>query len=242
MTQDFGIKGFLKTSMVDWPGKICSVVFLAGCGFRCPACHNRRLVEEPEAIPDYPIDTILDYLRGRKDWIDGITVTGGEPTIRKNLPDLLRLFRDLGIKIKLDTNGSNPAMLLNLIGSGLVDAVFMDVKAPLDNKAYASVVGVPVDVRLIKRSIDILKSSRREAAFRTTAIPGLVEEPELEAIKQALGHVERFIVQPFQNRETLNAEFGRLTQFDQGRIDEMRRRFEVPARAPFMPKQYACAG
>jgi len=199
-------------------------------------------VKEPDSIPDYPVDKILDYLRGRRDWIDGITVTGGEPTTRRTLPELLRLFRDLGIKVKLDTNGSNPAMLMDLIRSDLVDAVFMDVKAPLDNKSYARVAGVPVDVRLVRRSIDMLKSSRCEVVFRTTAIPGLVEEPELEAIKQALGHVERFIVQAFRNRGTLGKEFGRIAHFDQGRIDEMRRRFEAPARVPFIFNQYACAG
>lgn len=242
MTQGLGIKGFIKTSLVDWPGKVCSVIFLAGCGFRCPACHNRRLVLEPDSIPDYPVGKILDYLRSRKGWIDGITVTGGEPTIRKNLPDLLRRFRGLKIGIKLDTNGSNPAMLAALVRSGLVDAVFMDVKAPLGNKSYARVAGVPVDVRRVRRSIDILKSSALEVAFRTTAIPGMVEEPELEAIKQALGNVRRFIVQPFQNRETLNEELGRTTPFDQGRIDEMRRRFEIPARVPFTARSYACAG
>ncbi|MBI4962971.1 MAG: anaerobic ribonucleoside-triphosphate reductase activating protein [Desulfomonile tiedjei] len=242
MTQEFGIKGFITTSMVDWPGKICSVVFLAGCGFRCPACHNRRLVVEPETIPNYPIEKVLDSLHCRKDWIDGVTVTGGEPTTRKNLPDLLRLFRDLGIKIKLDTNGSNPAMLVDLVRSRLVDAVFMDVKAPLDKRAYAGVAGVSVDVRLIRRSIEILKSSSLEVAFRTTAIPGLVEEPELDAIRRALGDVQRFMVQAFQNRDTLDKQFGRKVLFDQGRIDEMRRCFEVPARVPPMMGGYACAG
>ncbi len=156
MNNNFGIKGFISTSLVDWPGKICSVVFLAGCGFRCPACHNPKLVLNPGSLPDYPIEEICRSLSNRSKWIDGVTVTGGEPTARKDLPDLLRILREYGVKVKLDTNGSNPQMLEDLIRSGLIDAVSMDVKAPLDSTAYSVVAGAPIDIEVIKRSILLL--------------------------------------------------------------------------------------
>ncbi len=221
-----GIKGFIPSSLIDWPGKICSVVFLGGCGFRCPACHNSRLVLEPESLPDYPLDQILSNLRIHKGWIDGITISGGEPTTRKSLPDLLRTFHKTGLPIKLDTNGSNPSMLKELIGRRLIDAVYMDVKAPLSMKEYSRVAGVPLDIRIIKRCIEILKNSDLEVVFRTTAIPGLVEEPQIRAIRETLGHDNAFLMQFFRNSSTLDPEFSKIEEFPQARIDKMRAEFE----------------
>ncbi len=229
MNNAFGIKGFIPTSLLDWPSKICSVIFLAGCGFRCPACHNSSLVLNPSSVPDYPLDRILLSISNRSKWIDGVTVTGGEPTTRRDLPELLRLLKACEVKVKLDTNGSNPGMLTELIHSRLLDAVSMDVKAPLITQGYSRVAGVPVDVRIIRRSIKILKSSGLEIIFRTTAIPGIVEEPELQAIREALGDVPRFMVQSFRSTDTLEPAFASITEFSRLRFENMRARFEIPS-------------
>ncbi len=229
MNNNFGIKGFISTSLVDWPGYLCSIVFLGGCGFRCPACHNAKLVLNPEAVPDYPLEEICAKLSNRSNWIDGVTVSGGEPTTHKTLPHLLEILVEYGVKIKLDTNGSNPQMLEDLIHSGLIHAVAMDVKAPLKSAVYSTVAGVPVNIDLIKRSIRIITSSPVEVTFRTTVIPGLVEEPELERIRDELGDVPRFIVQSFRSTETLNHSFSRIPEFSRVRVDEMRARFETPS-------------
>jgi pyruvate formate lyase activating enzyme len=229
MSLDYGIKGFLHTSLVDWPGRISSVVFLAGCNFKCRACHNQLLVVKTESTPDYPLDEVVDYLEAKRNWIDGITVTGGEPTIRKNLPELLRILRAAGPKIKLDTNGSNPAMLAHLINSKLVDAVAMDIKAPLTCQDYTRLAGVPVDVRLIKRSIQILKDSGIETIFRTTVIRGHVEEPQLKAIRESLGNIPRYIVQSFRNKETLDPAFSEIEEFPLERVENMKREFGIPS-------------
>lgn len=242
MPESFGIRGFISTSFLDWPGKVCAVIFLSGCNFRCHVCHNHKLVVDPNANAEIPLRDILDELKAKRDWIDGVTVTGGEPTIRKNLPDLLTLLKEHGLKIKLDTNGSNPSMLRELIGRNFLDAVSMDVKAPLTDEEYSLVAGVPVDVRVIKRSIDILKSSDLEVAFRTTAIPGLVEENELERIVGALGNVTRFTVQGFRPLETLDPEFGLREEFGLERLEEMRSRFEIPSVESRVPRRYAYAG
>jgi pyruvate formate lyase activating enzyme len=238
----YNIKGFIATSLIDWPGKISSVIFLGGCGFRCPACHNHRLVTDPDSVDDYPIDKVVDQLRRRKTWIDGVTITGGEPTLRKDLPDLLRLLQNLGLKIKLDTNGSNPGVLTRLIDAKLVDAVFMDVKAPLNARDYTAVAGVAVDPRMIRRSISILKNSGLEIVFRTTVIPGLVEEPELESIRASLGTVPRFLVQPFRGVDTLNPEFTKKREFDLERFERMRSCYEIPSHSVEAPDRYARAG
>jgi pyruvate formate lyase activating enzyme len=241
MNSNFGIKGFISTSLVDWPGKICSVLFLAGCGFRCPACHN-PLVLDPGSLQEYPLEAICRSLASRSKWIDGVTVTGGEPTGRKNLPNLLRILREYGVKIKLDTNGSNPQMLEDLICSGLIDAVSMDVKAPIDSSAYSAVAGVPDDIETIKRSIRLLRRSAIEVTYRTTAIPGLVEEPELARIREALGDVPRFIVQSFRSTETLDPSFAQIREFPLLRVDEMRARFELPSPNEIAGQKLACGG
>jgi len=237
-----GIKGFIQTSFLDWPGQVCSVVFLGGCGFRCLACHNPQLVLKPGSIPDFPLAEILRYLDQRKGWIDGVTVTGGEPTSDPRLPDLLKVFRSRRLKIKLDTNGSRPDVVEKLLEKDLVDAVFMDVKAPLTSQEYARVCGVPVDVSVIGRSIAILKGSSVEVRFRTTVIPGLVEEAELARIAEALGDVEHFAIQAFRNVETLDHSFGGLEEFNPSRVDDMRRQFEIPSPAMKRVPQYSFSG
>ncbi len=241
MSGSFGIKGFIGTSMVDWPGRISSVVFLGGCSFRCPACHNHQLALHANNLPDYPLAKILDYIRARKDWIDGITITGGEPTLRHDLPLLLARFKRAGLKIKLDTNGSEPSTLDRLIGTGLVDAVFMDVKAPLTDEEYSRIAGTRVNVSKIKRSIEILKGSGLEITFRTTVIPGLVEEPQLAAIKKFLGTIPRYIIQPFRNVDTLDPALRKVKEFSFQRLEEMKANFEYPPPAS-ITEQYALTG
>lgn len=221
------IKGFIRTSFLDWPGNVCSVVFLGGCGFRCRACHNPQLVLDPGSLPDFPLEEILQYLELRSGWIDGVTVTGGEPTSDRQLPNLLRTFRSLGLRIKLDTNGALPHVLEDLLENDLVDAIFMDVKAPLTPEAYAKVAGVPVDVAAIGRSIDLLKGSSVQVRFRTTVIPGLVEEPELAQISAALGHVDHFAIQAFRKLETLDRTLQDTEEFNPLRVEDMRRQFEI---------------
>ncbi len=222
----FGIKGFTPTSMVDWPGMLSSVVFIGGCGFRCLACHNHPLVLNPSSLPDLPIADILDYLSAKRNWIDGVTITGGEPTNRKDLPRLLEILGSLGMMIKLDTNGANPDMLDTVVHSGLVDSVSMDVKAPLDVVRYSQVCGKKVDIDSIKLSVRILKQSGVDVTFRTTLIPGIVEEPELEEIRTSLGDSHRYIVQPFRNVSVLDESLQSVSEFDCVRMERIKGLFE----------------
>jgi len=235
------VKGFIPVSFVDWLGKVCSVIFLGGCGFRCPACHNPDLVLRSECFPDFPLECILRELADKKGWIDGVTVTGGEPTHNSGLPDLLQLLKRHGQKVKLDTNGSRPDTLARLIADGLVDAVYMDVKAPLTEEEYSKVAGVRVNPLAIDRSIKILNDSDLEVVFRTTVVPGLVEEPELARIRRALGGAKRFIVQAFRNRDTLSAKFAGIKEFGPDRVEKMRALFELHS-PDLMIDRYAPTG
>jgi len=229
VVKDFGIRGFIPVSMLDWPGKITAVVFLAGCNFRCPFCHNHGLVLSPFRYPLIAVEDVLNSVTGRAAWVDGITGTGGEPTLNADLPALLRVFRDAGVAIKLDTNGSNPAMLEDLLAERLLDAVAMDVKAPLVEDDYSAMAGTRVNPRVIETSISILKHSGIDVTFRTTVVPRLVEEREVAAIRLALGDVPRYVIQPFRNVDTLDRDLMQFDEFEPERIEAMRMQFEVPA-------------
>ncbi len=223
----FRIKGFIPLSMLDWPGKMCSVIFLGGCNFRCPACHNSMLVLRPQEVPDYSLEDMISYLANRKGWIDGVTVTGGEPTVNPRLERLLELIGRLGFRRKLDTNGSNPHVLEGLLERGMVDAVSMDIKAPLEEGIYSSVAGIRTDVRKIERSISLIKSSGIEFFFRTTVLPGFVEECHLEEIRRVIGSDSPYILQSFRNKDTLDPKLATVPECDLERFEAMKERFGI---------------
>ncbi|MEJ2241531.1 MAG: anaerobic ribonucleoside-triphosphate reductase activating protein [Candidatus Bathyarchaeota archaeon] len=176
------IKGFIEASFVDWNGKICSVLFLSGCNFRCPFCHNVNLVLEPEKLDAIPLEYLKEKLKEQKEWIDGICITGGEPTINKDLVKLCSTLKNMGFLIKLDTNGTNPVILKELIDKKLVNYVAMDIKAPLNEKNYSEATGVKIEKNLnkINQSIELLKKSNIDYEFRTTVVPTLHTEEEME--------------------------------------------------------------
>lgn len=197
MGRSVRIKGFLEVSFLDWPGKVCSVVFLPGCNFRCPFCHNWRLWAEPEALLDFALDYILDRIEEFPGWIDGVCITGGEPTLHSGLKELILAFRERGLGVKLDTNGSRPDVLEALIGEGLLDHVAMDIKAPLDPNRYERAAGVRVDLERIKRSLEVLRVSGIGHTLRITFVPGIhTEEDILELAHQLRGN-GRLILQSF---------------------------------------------
>lgn len=165
------IKSFLATSFVDWPGRVCGVFFVAGCNFRCPFCHNHSLVLTPDALATIPFATVLHQLTRYKKWLGGVCISGGEPTLNPALPQALATLKQAGWQIKLDTNGSQPQVLAQLLADGLVDMIAMDVKAPLIQEQYSRCTGVTVDLEQIKKSIELIKESGVEHEFRMTVLP-----------------------------------------------------------------------
>ena len=198
------IKGFLETSFVDWPGKICSVLFLPLCNFRCPYCHNHLLVFHPEQYPSIPFDAVLARLKTFRGWVDGVCLTGGEPTLHVGLPELVQKIKQEGFLVKLDTNGSDPERLAEVLGTGAVDFVAMDVKAPLDRFRYRRAAGVPVDVSLIWRSIDLLKQSGVDHQFRMTVLPELHREEDIRRVGQQVRAGRRLVLQNFNPKNVLD--------------------------------------
>jgi len=214
------IVGFVNTSLVDWDGRVSSVIFLPGCNFRCPFCHNRELVLSPGSVPEVDHDSMMLYLEENSDFLDGVVITGGEPTIHSDLPDLITDLSSLGLRVKLDTNGSNPSMLLDLIDSGLVESVAMDIKGPLDER-YDDICGVKAPLENIKRSISILMDSEIEHEFRTTIVPHLIKEGEVESIAAFIGGARKYALQQFRPGVTLDDRLSKIDPYPTERIRNM---------------------
>lgn len=179
------IGGFLKQSLIDWDGRIVAVVFTKGCNFRCGYCHNPSLVIPRllETTPDLNADEIFGYLERRRNWLDGVVVTGGEPTLHKDLADFLERIRNLGLEVKLDTNGTHPDVLSELFRKKLVNFVALDVKHFVSRDHYARVTPTVTDAQIeaIRRTLALLREHPEVGhQFRTTLIPG-VHPPEVAA-------------------------------------------------------------
>jgi pyruvate formate lyase activating enzyme len=217
------IKGFLETSFVDWPGKICSVLFLSYCNFRCPYCHNHPLIFHPDQYRSIPMEDILSNLRSYEDWIDGVCLTGGEPTLHVDLPLLIKEIRREGFLVKLDTNGSNPQVLENLIETRQIDFVSMDVKAPLDPFNYWRSAGLPIDLNLILRSIEILKREEVEYEFRMTVVPRLHKEEDIRSLGSQLRVGRRLVLQNFNPENPLDPSLKKTLPYDPQVLREMER-------------------
>ena len=221
MTQ---IKGFLETSFLDWPGKIASVIFLPYCNFRCPYCHNHGIVLNPEKFETISIEYILNRLKGLKGWIDGVCITGGEPTLHPSLPEFIRKFRAQNFLIKLDTNGTNPNILRNLLNNKLIDYVSMDVKAPLDEIRYSKCAGVAVNLKNIKESISILKEGIVPYEFRVTVVPGLLREDDIIELAEQLSRADKLTLQNFNPSDPLDPKLKHVTPYNEDELKKIQDR------------------
>ena len=216
------LKGFMDLSLVDWDGKVTCVIFTPGCNFRCPWCYNRDLVLRPDSLPDVPLEHVLSYIENDGWGLDGVVITGGEPTIWPDLPELCEALKATGLPVKLDTNGTNPRLLERLIASGLVDYVAMDVKAPLELARYSRVVGVDAGPLLprVRESIEIIISSGVQHEFRTTLVPTLHEPGDVRAICEAIRGCQRYVLQSFKPLgPTIDPRFSGLQPFSREQLD-----------------------
>lgn len=197
------IKGIQKLSLIDYPGRVACTLFTFGCNFRCPYCHNPELVID-DGTPLIPESDVLSFLEERKGFLDGVCITGGEPTLHDDLQNFIKRVKGLGYSVKLDTNGTSPETLRRLIGERLVDYIAMDVKAPLEK--YESVVRVKVDTSRIAESVEIVRSFP-EHEFRTTVVPELLTREDILAIARWLKGARRFFIQQFKPTKTLDKIF-----------------------------------
>jgi pyruvate formate lyase activating enzyme len=211
------IKGLEKFSSRDFPGHISSTVFFGGCNFRCPYCHNADLVLRPETLPSMAVDYFLSYLDSRKGWLEAVCITGGEPLLHEDIEDIIRVVRERGLLVKLDTNGSFPDRLEALLAFGLLDGVALDVKAPLER--YREVTRSKIDVEKIVLSVDLLRSSGVKHTFRTTVVPGFVGKDDVVQIGEWLKGSARYVIQPFVPQTTIDPAFLEIKPYGRAEIE-----------------------
>ena len=187
------IAGLQKVSLIDYPGKIAAVVFTQGCNLRCGYCHNQELVYPEFFNPPYALTDIFDFLKLRRGRLEGVVVTGGEPTLQEDLADFLKEIKAMEYSVKLDTNGTNPSAVSGLIRFKLVDYIAMDIKAPFSK--YAQVCGASVDTKNIAESITLLENSGVDHHFRTTFDTNNLLENDIESIYGMLKYPQKLILQ-----------------------------------------------
>jgi len=212
------IKGFYETSFIDWLGKISSVIFLSGCNLRCPYCHNHPLVLNSHSVPTLPREWIASRLREFADWIDGVVISGGEPCLYPQLPQLIRFFREMSFPVKLDTNGTKPDVLAVLLNDHLLDYVAMDVKAPLDDIRYSRCAGVPLCVSHIQRSLSILAQSQVGYELRMTVCPSLTKKKDIQDLARQVEGVQKFVLQGFSPKDPLDQTLKSVTPYSQDQM------------------------
>ena len=214
-------KGIQKTTLMDFPGRISSVLFTAGCNFRCPFCHNGILIDQHAELPDIPADEILAFLNSRKKWLNGVVISGGEPTLWGGLIDFSKAVKDIGLLVKWDTNGTNPEMLEKGLGSDVVDFIAMDIKA--SPAFYEKASGASVSIDIIARSINIIKETSPEYEFRTTIVPGIHDTESLKEMAEFVGGGKRFCLQQFFPRGTLDSSFSDIVPYSRDRMERFRK-------------------
>lgn len=210
------ISGIQKTSLIDYPRKICTVLFTRGCNFSCGFCHNPELVKRSLYLKPLDNNEVLSFLAKRRRTIDAVTITGGEPTLHRDLPQFIKQIKDLGYLIKLDTNGSNPDMIQQLLSQKLITYFAMDIKN--SPHKYRQTTNRTIDIKSIKKSVKLIMNSGINYEFRTTVVPGLHTEKDFEAIGKWLAGAKRYYLQAFRPAKTLDPDFGNIKPFTQKQI------------------------
>src|SRR5450759_1081844 len=196
------IGGLQKVSLIDYPGVISGIVFLQGCNFRCPYCHNPELVDEKLFGPCLDEKIILDFLNTRKGKLDAVTITGGEPTIQKDLMPFIKRVKKMGFAVKLDSNGSAPQVIKELLAEKLLDFIALDIKAPLEK--YKRIVQAPVDTQSIKDSIKLILKSKIPHEFRTTVVKSQLGAKDILEIAKLISGASCYVLQKFVQTKTLD--------------------------------------
>jgi len=212
------IRGYIPSSLLDYPEKIVSVVWLSGCNFRCPYCFNVEIVNNSNKLRKIEAEEIFNHLESRKKWLDGICITGGEPTLHKGLFDFISKIKQMGFLVKLDTNGTDPEVIKKLIEAKLIDYIAMDIKAPL--KEYKKTVKRDVGLEKIQDSIDLIRNSGIEYEFRTTVVPKFFDEKVALAIGNWLKGSKKYCLQQFRPEKTLDKNLQKEKPYTHEKLKE----------------------
>jgi pyruvate formate lyase activating enzyme len=214
------IGGLQKFSLIDYPGKICAIIFTQGCNFKCPYCHNPELVNPKLFMPIIPEEKVLSFLKKRKGKLDAVEITGGEPTLQPDLIDFIGKIKKLKFLVKLDSNGSNPEILKKIIQLKIVDYLAMDVKAPLEG--YQEITDSNIDPNKIKQSINLIMNSGLDYEFRTTVVKPLLTKKDIEKIGKLIQGAKLYILQKFIATKLLNPKFLKETNYSDQEFERLK--------------------
>jgi len=217
------VKGFIETSLIDWDGKIASVLFLGGCNLRCPFCQNKGLVLTPGEMDDIQWSNVERFLRRNRDFIDGVVITGGEPLLHDGVEELIVTLRSMGLHIKVDTNGMYPDRVNRLLEEASVDHWAVDVKAPFFGNGYREATGGRGDGDQVLRSIRSIMGSVGSLECRTTLVPGIVPLDSLAEMYDGLAGmgVPRWFIQQFVPHDTLDEAFLEVVPYETADVKEL---------------------
>ena len=214
--------GLVTQSLVDYPGEIAAILFTRGCNIRCPFCHNPHLLVRTSrnAEPSVTMREIVDFLQEHKGFLDAAVITGGEPTLHPELPDAIRVIKEMGYLVKLDSNGTNPVMLQQLMEQQLLDYVAMDIKAPLDYRKYSNACGKlsAEDFFNIRSSVNLLINSSIQVEFRTTVVPLLHTPEDIESIANYIKGMPLYTLQQFNPSVTWDAAYGDIVPYSREKM------------------------
>ncbi|MBA1335522.1 MAG: Ribonucleotide reductase of class III (anaerobic), activating protein [Firmicutes bacterium] len=202
-------RGHVKSSFIDYPDRICTVYFVGGCNLRCPYCHNSHLLRNEG--PVIGEEEVFEYLEKRKKMLDGVCISGGEPTLHEGLAEFAGRIKEMGFLFKLDTNGTNPIVIEEMLDKGVVDYIAMDIKAPLGK--YINITRVPVEAGVIEKSISLIRGSGVEHEFRTTVCRELLTVEDVEKIACLIKGCKKYVIQNFRDSNTVLAGEKKLTPF-----------------------------
>lgn len=213
------IAGFEKNTLLDYPGKVASIIFTYGCNLRCPYCHNPELVIHPCQKENlYSEDYILDYLKHREGLIDALVITGGEPTLQSDLIPFIKRVKELGILVKLDTNGILDDIVEDIIKQDIVDYWAMDIKYPSE---YFNEYGL--DSKSIKKSIEMIMNSGKEYEFRTTYVKGIHSIEDAKSIGKMIKGAKNYYIQNFRKGKTINPKLNESNSFTEKELEEIKK-------------------
>jgi pyruvate formate lyase activating enzyme len=218
------IGGLRRVSLIDYPGLISATVFLQGCNFKCPYCHNPELVDPGLFQPCIKENNVMEFLDSRKGKLDAVTICGGEPTIQDDLNPFIKQIKKMGFAVKLDTNGSQPKVINHLINEKLIDFIAMDIKAPLDK--YKEVVKTNVNQDSIKESIKIILKATIPYEFRTTLVQSQLEENDILQIAKLITGAGHYVLQNFVSTKTLDKKFLKEKPLSDEKLQEIKSRLE----------------
>lgn len=218
------IGGIQKLSLVDYPDKPCAALFTIGCNMRCGYCHNPELVLPERYADTIPEEDILTFLETRVGKLQGVAISGGEPTMHEDLPEFIQKIKALGFLIKLDSNGTNPDMLRRLFAEKLIDYIAMDIKGSFRN--YQEIVARPIDLDAVAESIAIIKASGVDHEFRTTVVKSQLSFDDFDDIGRMIAGSPRFALQKFRPTRTLNLQFLHETTYSDEEFEQLRLKME----------------